>query len=517
MGTELEGDDELIWQDEYAYDLAGNRTQKAHTESLGNGDLELTLRHYKYNQANQLILEWKEEGTVTTATVAGEVWDEESGLAKLTLNGVTPSMWGDYFYGQAPPSNGMVFLLAEDHVKNQTLIAVNVSTGLSDFVGYSYDENGNLVERLSEEGPTVYQWDHRNRLTKVIHPDGQETAYEYCPACPLGKVSKMTRADGSTVDWVWDGISFLREKDSQDALPMEYFGGVAVKREGAWYYLAMDVMGTVWQVTDEAGAVVNEFQWDAWGNELTGTFGDGSAVCQMGWQGKRWDKEQGLFYSVARWYDQRLGRFTQPDPAEGLGIVTTGGEGYGWPGRNPVLVSDPSGLKSITYSEFLKLLKANNKYQDPLTGEEREEEITCIAYIESGFEGKFKVDAENDGARGLMQIRRGACKDVKASHEDMFDPAKNIQTGTKYLLRRQKYFSGEQDLFNAVAGVRHALDLLDRRWDGLGFQEQKRLLYFLVERVGYDRQSVKIDFREGAFEALVKETRNLKKRMGVEA
>jgi len=65
--------------------------------------------------------------------------------------------------------------------------------------------------------------------------------------------------------------------------------------------------------------------------------------------------------------------------------------------------------------------------------------------------------------------------------------------------------------------VRHALDLLDRRWDGLTFQEQKRLLYFLVERVGYDRQSVKIDFREGAFEALVKETRNLKKRIGVEA
>jgi len=62
--------------------------------------------------------------------------------------------------------------------------------------------------------------------------------------------------------------------------------------------------------------------------------------------------------------------------------------------------------------------------------------------------------------------------------------------------------------------VVHALDLLDRRWDGLGFQEQKKLLYLLVDRVGYDRQSVSMDFREGAFEALVKETRNLEKRMG---
>jgi len=322
---------------------AGNRTEKAHTEALETGGYTVTLRHYKYNQANQLILEWKEEGSLTKGTVAGEVWDEESGLAKLTLNGVTPSIWGDYFYGEAVPNNGTVFLLAEDHVKNQTLVAVNVTTGLSDFVGYSYDENGNLVEKMSSDGPVQYQWDHRNRLTKVIHPDGSETAYEYCAACPLGKLSKMTRTDGSTVEWVWDGISFLREVDSDDALPMEYFAGVSVKREGAWYYLHADVMGTVWQVTDENGAIVNDFQWDAWGNELTGTFTDGSVLCQIGWQGKRWDKEQGLYYSVARWYDQRLGRFTQVDPAEGDGVVSTGGDGYGWPRNSPSAILDPDG------------------------------------------------------------------------------------------------------------------------------------------------------------------------------
>ena len=213
-------------------DLAGNRTEKAHTEALGNGEFEITLRRYKYNHANQLILEWKEEGSLNVGTVAGEVWDEESGLAKLTLNGVTPSMWGDYFYGEAPAGSGTIQLLAEDHVGNQTLIPVKVTTGLSDFVSYSYDENGNLLERLSSEGPTVYQWDHRNRLTKVVHPDGQETTYEYCGACPLGKLAKMTRTDGSTVEWVWDGISFLREEDSQDALPMEYFGGLSVKKNG---------------------------------------------------------------------------------------------------------------------------------------------------------------------------------------------------------------------------------------------------------------------------------------------
>jgi len=91
-------------------------------------------------------------------------------------------------------------------------------------------------------------------------------------------------------------------------------------------------------------------RWDAWDasgfepNELSGTFSSATAVCSLGWQSKRFDEEQNVFYSVARWYDQRIGRFTQPDPAEGLGIVTTGGEGYGWPGRDGIGAGDPTGM-----------------------------------------------------------------------------------------------------------------------------------------------------------------------------
>ena len=118
----------------------------------------------------------------------------------------------------------------------------------------------------------------------MIHADGSETCYEYCGACPLGKLAKMTRTDGSAVEWAWDGISFIEENDSREAWPSEYLGSLAVKKHGDWYYLHTDVMGTVWQVTDEAGQVVNEFNWDAWENELTGTFGQPGAVCQIGWQ-----------------------------------------------------------------------------------------------------------------------------------------------------------------------------------------------------------------------------------------
>jgi len=339
-----ENDDELIWQDELSYDLVGNRTEKRHTEAIETGGFDITVQCYKYNQGNQLVLEWKEQGDLGLGTVIGKVGDKHSGLKSITVSGTPATTWGEDFYGEGSPSStGHVVVIAEDNVGNQTIVPVKVDTSLSDFVFYSYDENGNLSTRMSSDGPIKYEWDTRNRLTKVIHPDGQETSYSYCEACPLGKLAKMTRKDGSTVEWAWDGISLIEENDSRDALPTEVLGSLAVKKNGSWYYLHTDVMGTVWQITDEMGQVVNTFDWDCWGNELSGSFTDGSAVCQIGWQGKRWDEEQGVFYSVARWYDQRLGRFTQVDPVEGFGMVTTGGEGYGWPGRGPSMTTDRSG------------------------------------------------------------------------------------------------------------------------------------------------------------------------------
>ena len=165
----------------------------------------------------------------------------------------------------------------------------------------------------------------------------------YSEGCSLGRLSKMTRKDGSIVEWTWDALSMVEETDTREG-DAAYFGGLAVERDGSWYYLMMDAMGTVFQVTDEAGQVVNSFDWDSWGNELSGTFSDGSAVCQTGWQGKRWDSDQGIFYSVARWYDQRTGRFTQPDPAEGARMVTNGGQAYGWPSCDPISSRDAAGL-----------------------------------------------------------------------------------------------------------------------------------------------------------------------------
>lgn len=57
--------------------------------------------------------------------------------------------------------------------------------------------------------------------------------------------------------------------------------------------------------------------------------------------------------------------------------------------------------------------------------------IRAIIMVESGFDPN--AQAKGSSARGLMQITRGAAEEVKANHDDLFNPRFNIQVGASYL------------------------------------------------------------------------------------
>ena len=63
----------------------------------------------------------------------------------------------------------------------------------------------------SNQLPFPYEWDHENRLTRAIHPDGTQTTFTYCKGCSLGLLAEKTRPDGTTVQWVWDGMGMVKE------------------------------------------------------------------------------------------------------------------------------------------------------------------------------------------------------------------------------------------------------------------------------------------------------------------
>jgi len=111
---------------------------------------------------------------------------------------------------------------------------------------------------------------------------------------------------------------------------------VSMKREGQDYYYLTDVMGSVFQVVDGDGNLVNSYDYNAWG-EIRESQTTETVANPFLWQTKPWDEEMGLYYSRARYYEAGSGRFVGVDPLQS-------GHRYAWPGDSPILLTDSTGL-----------------------------------------------------------------------------------------------------------------------------------------------------------------------------
>ena len=103
-------------------------------------------------------------------------------------------------------------------------------------------------------------------------------------------------------------------------------------------YYHHDGHGNVTAVTDENGAVLKSYEYDAFGVELNE---DASDSNPFRYCGAYYDKETGLYYLVNRYYDPSLGRFTQKDPAK------DGGNWYIYCYNDPITFVDSNGLYAI--------------------------------------------------------------------------------------------------------------------------------------------------------------------------
>jgi len=183
--------------------------------------------------------------------------------------------------------------------------------------------------------------------------DGELTTYsfEYCDGCGLNKRLKKTilAADGTTIlsetTYRWDGENIIGEEDEFGNV-VDYFvmpfslmdNVVSMKREGEEYYYLTDAMGSVYQVVDGDGNLVNSYDYNAWG-EIRGAQTTETVANPFRWQTKPWDEEIGLYYSRARYYDCRVGRFVSQDPSGSSNNMYSHGP--------PVDNGDPTGLADI--------------------------------------------------------------------------------------------------------------------------------------------------------------------------
>ncbi|HKP97355.1 MAG TPA: RHS repeat-associated core domain-containing protein [Fibrobacteria bacterium] len=305
----------------YGYDKAGNRTAAQ--------DLA-TLNTFGYNAVNQLTGEQGGGGMRFSGTL--------SEAATVTLDGkAVPVSAASGFDGQATVRNGKdtVVVVAKDYSNNSRTNKYEVtSTGV--VKTFAYDNNGNLAG----DGTFTYEWDAENRLTAVVNGTlRSEFSYD-----GDSRRVRIVEKNGATVTsdkrflWVGNGIAEERDAAGSTVTKRYYPNGVLVGTTK--YFYTLDHLGSIREMTDNAGAVVARYEYDPYG---TRTRVAGTLNADFGFTGHYLHAASGLYLTKYRAYSPGLGRWTTKDP-----IGFNGGlNHYVYVENDPINYVDPEGKESV--------------------------------------------------------------------------------------------------------------------------------------------------------------------------
>ena len=117
---------------------------------------------------------------------------------------------------------------------------------------------------------------------------------------------------------------------------------------GAWTtsFYGYDGGGNVRSLTNTAGAITDEYEYDAFGNSFTKV---GTTPNNYLYRGEQYDPDLGLYYLRARYYNAETGRFMSRDPESGKPIYPRTLHKYLYAGGDPVDGWDPTGREEEEY------------------------------------------------------------------------------------------------------------------------------------------------------------------------
>ncbi len=118
--------------------------------------------------------------------------------------------------------------------------------------------------------------------------------------------------------YVYDNEDIIMEYNHKGKITARYTHGLGIdeplsveKKHNHSYYYHADGLGSITALSDERGRTVQTYDYDSFGNLKH----HGHKVKQpYTYTGREWDKEIGLYYYRARYYDAKAGRFLSFDP-----------------------------------------------------------------------------------------------------------------------------------------------------------------------------------------------------------
>ena len=153
------------------------------------------------------------------------------------------------------------------------------------------------------------------------------------------------KASGVVLErYVYDGSDIALVFDGAGNQTHRYLYGTGVdqiladERGASVVWALADDLGTVRDVVDGGGVVLNHVTYDSYGRVISVT--NPAVEFRYGFTGREQDSETGLEYYRARYYDSAVGRFISEDP---IGFAAGDTNIYRYVGNSPTNFTDPSG------------------------------------------------------------------------------------------------------------------------------------------------------------------------------
>lgn len=206
---------------------------------------------------------------------------------------------------------------------------------------YQYDKNGNLLqENHTSTGTTYYQYDGYNRLINITQPDGSYQSNYYSS----GNLRTAIEENGQYTGFTYHLGQVVNEHTShrdikRTNIVVDTPIALIDENHQAYYYLN-NVHGDITTLTNTQGQIQNTYQYDAFGSILNK---QQNIPNRHTYAGEQYDTITKQYYLRARYYNPRLGRFTQEDSYRGDGLNL-----YAYVANNPVMYVDPSGYGKET-------------------------------------------------------------------------------------------------------------------------------------------------------------------------
>lgn len=279
-------------------------------------------------------------------------------------------------------------------------------------VSYTWDDNGNLTAR----GSDAFDWDAANRLVSAT-VESATTTFAYNGD---GLRDSLT-FDSNTTTFTWDvNRSIPPVLDDETYHYLYGVGRIAQMGASETHYYLTDGLGSILALTDEAGDLVNTYDYDVFGAVRAET---GSQANDFTFAGEQVDGSAGLQYLRARYYDMEVGRFVSRDPWSGTAWDPSTQGSFQYVRNNPIRFVDPVGLCGLDDVDW-RIWETVEQCVDEFISDEFNQ--FSVLQLGAGIGGSFSCAVAETGigaafCAGFISIYVGAiygkadiiCEDVR--------------------------------------------------------------------------------------------------------